>query len=103
MVSCNNDKDADLNIKRIGWTINAILNKITDKAHPIVRSAGSVLGAFVASGYITATEPDTLICEAIASHWYLQKDIKGYQATARTYIQYGKAEGPRALLEWKNR
>jgi len=65
------------------------LNKITDNGHRPLRAISYTLGGYVSYGYIYKEEAIEMICKIIESHYYLKKNIKTYQTTARTMIIKG--------------
>jgi hypothetical protein len=65
------------------------LNKITDNGHRPLRAISYTLGGYVSYGYIYKEEAIEMIYKIIESHYYLKKNIKTYQTTARTMIIKG--------------
>ncbi|MFV0377282.1 MAG: BT4734/BF3469 family protein [Mangrovibacterium sp.] len=70
------------------WYNNAI-SRIYDNGHPQVVRHSSLLGGFVASGYLSRYEAETIASEAISHNVYLRKDPKCYIKTAIQQIEWG--------------
>lgn len=79
----------DDDVKRIYGNIKKAFDAITSNGHPQVVGACVSLGGYVASGYLPQHEAEALAFNLIENNSYLQKGIKGYQATAKTAIQTG--------------
>jgi hypothetical protein len=70
------------------WYTNAI-SRICDNGHPQVVRFSSLLGGFVASGYLSRYEAESVASEAINHNGYLSKDPKCYIKTAIQQIEWG--------------
>jgi len=70
-------------------TVTFVINKIEDGAHPKLVSMCSALGGFVGSGYISYDDAIALIDELIENNAYMQKNVRGYQKTAREMVNRG--------------
>lgn len=70
------------------WYTNAI-GRICDNGHPQVVRHSSLLGGFVASGYLSRYEAEAVASEAINHNGYLSKDPKCYLKTAIQQIEWG--------------
>lgn len=78
--------------KQTEWVINWYtkkINDIVDMGHPQVRDNSVTLGGYVGSGYIDYMDAIMLSEYLISVNAYLQKNIKGYQRTARESINLG--------------
>jgi hypothetical protein len=80
--------------------ITYLINKIEDNGHYQVIAASSLLGGFVAGGYVEFDDGLELLYELIESNSYLSKNIKGYKKTAQTMLQKGM-NGPLLLDKHK--
>lgn len=70
------------------WYANAI-SRICDNGHPQVVRHSSLLGGFVANGYLSRYEAEAVASEAINHNVYLSKDPKCYIKTAIQQIEWG--------------
>lgn len=85
-------KDENITQDDARWCVNIIknmINKIVDNGHGQVVASASLLGGFVASGYISRSDAEYSIKQLISSNSYLSKGTSGYIKTAMTMIERG--------------
>ena len=69
--------------KKVRNIITRSMGKIVDSAHYIVRSTSLSGGGYVASGYYSQEEMESIIFELIEQNEYCKKNLRGYKQTAR--------------------
>lgn len=75
--------------KKVCNNIKKAFDAIISDGHPQVIAACVSLGGYVASGYITQADAESLAYALIEGNSYLQKGVSGYKKTAKTAIQTG--------------
>lgn len=75
--------------KKVKSIITRSMSKIVDSAHYIVRSTALCGGGYVASGYYSQEEIESIIFELIEESEYCKKNLRGYKQTAREMIIKG--------------
>ena len=79
----------DYHLKSVYNVTESAINKIIGDGHPQLRSASLALGGYVASGYISFDEAQTLMHNLIDSNSYLCQKSRGYKQTATWAINQG--------------
>jgi ferritin-like metal-binding protein YciE len=75
--------------KKVKSIIKRSMDKIVDSGHYIIRSTSLSGGGYVASGYYTQEEMESMIFEMIENNDYCKKNLRGYKQTAREMITKG--------------
>ena len=75
--------------KKVRNIIKKSMDKILDSGHYIIRSTSLCGGGYVASGYYTQEEMESMIFEIIDNNDYCKKNLRGYKQTAREMITKG--------------
>jgi len=77
------------------WCVNNItkaIGKIVDNGHPQLRAASYLLGGYVATGYFTTFEAESLINSLINNNAYLSQKPSVYIKTASEMIVKGQSQ-----------
>lgn len=69
--------------------ITFLTERISDNAHPQIRSVALIGGGYCSGEGFPLEEMEDLICDLISSNEYMIKNVQGYCSTARDFLRKG--------------